>query len=318
MRSLLSLAALATSLLAAPAFAQDHPLVPPLPGMDLKDRNIVQYEEMKFPVGKMFENKFVKELDLEGKVTSLKYEYPKDLSTLQLFRNYQDYLQKEGFETLYSCSKEECGNGDRDTSDSNHIGIGHWSPRYDTRYLAAKISRGGGEAHVAINISGYYHNIWVTVVESKGMDTSSIKAGAMDAAPSRTVTQSEPAPIASAPRGGAKIPANQIETGVIQGLNNFGLHARAGTAGPNTDILIDGKLDVSPVEGTDPRWKFARAYLTVSCKDAKTGKVFLQFDVAEKGAAGDYNTAVRRGLANLSKKVAQQVKDGITEYFENQ
>jgi hypothetical protein len=271
---------------------------------------------MKFPVGKMFDNKFVKELDLEGKITSMKYEYPKELSTLQLFRNYQGYLQKEGFETLFSCSKEECGNGDRETGDSNHIGIGHWSPRYDTRYLAGKITKGGGEAHVAINISGYYHKVWVTVAESKGMDTSNIKAGAMDAAPSRA--RSESAPAAAPARGGAKIPTNQIETGVIQGLNSFGLHARGGTSGPATDILVEGKLDVNPVEGTDPRWKFARAYVTISCKDAKTGKVFLQFDVAEKGSAGDYNTAVRRSLANLSKRVAQAVKDGITEYFENQ
>ena len=111
---------------------------------------------------------------------------------------------------------------------------------------------------------------------------------------------------------------DQIETGVIQGLNSFGLHARGGSAGANTDILVEGKLEVNPVENTDPRWKFARAYVTISCKDAKTGSVFLQFDVAEKGSAGDYNTAVRRSLANLSKRVAQAVKDGITEYFENQ
>ena len=315
MRTFLTLIVLA---LTAPLSAQDHPLVPPQPGMDLKDRDVVQFEEMKFPVGKMFDHKFIQQLDLEGKITSLKYEYPKEISTLQLFRNYQAYLQKEGFETLFSCSKEECGNGDRNTGDSNHIGIGHWAPRYDTRYLAAKISRGGGEAHVAINISGYYHNVWVTVVESKGMDTTDMKAGALDAAPAR-IAQSEPAVVTVAPaRSGAKIPTNQIETGVIQGLNSFGLQARGGTAGPNTDILVEGKLDVDPVQGTDPRWKFARAYATISCKDAKTGSVFLQFDVAEKGSAGDYNTAVRRSLANLSKKVAEQVKNGITEYFENQ
>ncbi|MBI5240863.1 MAG: hypothetical protein HY926_10360 [Elusimicrobia bacterium] len=316
MRTFLTLAVLA---LAAPLSAQDHPLVPPQAGMELKDRDIVQFEEMKFPVGKMWEQKFTKELDLEGKISSLKYSYDKELSTLQLFRNYQSYLSKEGFEVLFSCSKEECGSGDRNTGDSNHIGIGHFAPRYDTRYIAAKISKGGGEAHVAINISGYYHSIWVTVVESKGMNSANLKAGAMDAAPARAAAQSEPAVVSVTPaRSGAKIPTNQIETGVIQGLNSFGLQARGGTAGAATDILVEGKLDVNPVEGTDPRWKFARAYATISCKDAKTGRVFLQFDVAEKGSAGDYNTAVRRSLANLSKKVAEAVKNGITEYFENQ
>ena len=49
-----------------------------------------------------------------------------------------------------------------------------------------------------------------------------------------------------------------------------------------------------------------------------TAKVFLQFDSTEKGSSGDYDTAARRSLAGLSHRVSQQVKDGISSYFENQ
>ncbi|MDD5628472.1 MAG: LPP20 family lipoprotein [Elusimicrobia bacterium] len=112
--------------------------------------------------------------------------------------------------------------------------------------------------------------------------------------------------------------SREVETGVVKALNGFGLQASAGAPSGPVDVLVTGEAETNPVEGTDPRWKFARSYVTVSLKDGRTNKVFLQFDVAEKGSSGDYNTAARRSLANLAKKVAAQISDGITEYFENQ
>ena len=115
---------------------------------------------------------------------------------------------------------------------------------------------------------------------------------------------------------GAK--SREVETGVVKGLNGFGIQATAGAPQGAADIVVTGEVETNPAEGTDARWKFARSYVTVSCKDGGTGKVFLQFDVTEKGSSGDYNTAARRSLANISKKTAAAVSAGITEYFENQ
>ena len=115
---------------------------------------------------------------------------------------------------------------------------------------------------------------------------------------------------------GAK--SREVETGVVKGLTGFGFQAAAGAPQGAVDILVTGEVEVAPVEGTDARWKWARSYVTLSCKDGRTNKVFLQFDANEKSASGDYNTAVRRSLANLSHKVAQKINEGITEYFENQ
>jgi hypothetical protein len=111
--------------------------------------------------------------------------------------------------------------------------------------------------------------------------------------------------------------SREVETGVVKALNGFGLQATAGAAQGAVDILVSGEVATNPVESTDANWKFARSYVTLSLKDGRTSKVFLQFDVTEKGSAGDYDTAARRSLANLSKRVAQQVNDAITEYFEN-
>jgi hypothetical protein len=111
--------------------------------------------------------------------------------------------------------------------------------------------------------------------------------------------------------------SREVETGVVKALNGFGLQATAGAPQAQADILVSGEVTTNPVESTDARWKFARSYVTVSLKDGRTNKVFLQFDTEEKGSSGDYETAIRRSLANLSKKVAQQVNVAITEYFEN-
>ena len=112
--------------------------------------------------------------------------------------------------------------------------------------------------------------------------------------------------------------SREVETGVVKALNSFGLQATAGAPQGAVDILVSGEVQTNPAESTDTRWTFARSYVTVSLKDGRTNKVFMQFDAAEKGSAGDYDTAAHRSLANLSKKVAQQIRDGITEYFENQ
>jgi hypothetical protein len=115
---------------------------------------------------------------------------------------------------------------------------------------------------------------------------------------------------------GAK--SREVETGMIKSLSGFGLQASAGAPQGPVDILVSGQVESNPVESTDARWKFVRSYVTVTLKDGKTNKVILQFDVTEKGSAGDENTAERRSLANLSTKVAKQVSDAVNEYFENQ
>ena len=114
---------------------------------------------------------------------------------------------------------------------------------------------------------------------------------------------------------GAQTP--EVATGIIQGLSEFGFQAAA-PAAATADIVVTADVNTAPMETTDPGWKFARSYATVSLKDGRTAKVFLQFDSTEKGSSGDYATAARRSLAGLSQRVSQQVKDGISAYFENQ
>jgi hypothetical protein len=112
--------------------------------------------------------------------------------------------------------------------------------------------------------------------------------------------------------------AEAMETALVKSLNALGFEATAGSAPAATDILVESKVETKPVESADPRWKFARAAVTVSLKDSRTGKIFLRFDASDRQASADYNEAVRRALASLGRKVAPQVHDAVTDYFENQ
>lgn len=301
------------------ASAQDHPLVPVYPNATLEDRKLIEFDEFKFPVARMWDNKFTKELTLEGKITSLRYKYPEERSTLEIYRNYEKALKQSGFETLFTCSKEECGKGDTETK------VGHYAPYYDTRFFSVKMARPEGDVYAAVNISGYYHKIWITVVELKPMDESMSgrkPAASAEPAPSRTPAVAEAtAPSRPVPAGRtpyAKGATTSVLTGVVKGLAAFGIQAKPGSASSAADIIVDGEVETNPFQGNDARIKWARSKATIALKDGQTQNIFAQFDVTDKQGSGDYNEAVRRVHAELGKKVAAQVNAEIANYFENQ
>jgi len=308
--------ALGTLFSALAVSAQDHPLVAVYPGSKLDDRKAVAFDEFKFPVAKMWADKFTKEIALEGKIERLKYKNPKERSTLEMFRNYQTSLQQAGFQTLFSCSKEECGSGGTDTQ------VGQFNPTYDTRFIAAKLPRTEGDAYVAVNISGYYKETYITVVEVKPMDESMsgrAAASAPAASPRTPVAAVEepvraPAASESSSRGGAK----HVVTGVVKGLSAFGIQAKAGSASQQADIIVEGEVETNPFQGNDARIKWARTSVTITLRDGRTSKIFTEFNVTDKQGSGDYKEAVRRSQTELGKKVAAQVSSEIAAYFENQ
>jgi hypothetical protein len=109
--------------------------------------------------------------------------------------------------------------------------------------------------------------------------------------------------------------AAQVKTGIVKGLNGFGMQAKSGGTG---DILVEGEVATKQMEGDGSKWRWARSTVTVSLKDGKTEKIISQFDVSDRQASADYQEAVRRVHVSLAKKVSGQLNDAITSYFENQ
>ncbi len=130
-----------------------------------QDAKITRYTFKKFDEYTLVTNKIAKSvasggnldssnsIKLEGKITLITYETPKQRSTLEVHSNYQDALKKAGFEILYSCSNKECGG-----RNFNHtMKVGHhlsFAENYkDQRYIAAKLKNAHGQIYVSMYVA---------------------------------------------------------------------------------------------------------------------------------------------------------------------
>lgn len=114
---------------------------------------------------------------LEGKISWVSYNSPNGRSVLEIYRNYEQALQKAGFQPVYSCKDAECG------SDCGQLRnqldyIGGWN----NRYLVAKLSRPTGDVWAAVNVSDYGPRNNVMTVEMKPMEAGLVRVSAADLA----------------------------------------------------------------------------------------------------------------------------------------
>jgi OOP family OmpA-OmpF porin len=94
--------------------AADHPLIGRYAGSVLLAQTRKAFDELSLPAepaqGKSYsEPRWGQTLKGEGKVTRSLYIVQGDRSALEVLRNYQDKLAGAGYETVFSCSGEGCG-----------------------------------------------------------------------------------------------------------------------------------------------------------------------------------------------------------------
>ena len=159
----------------------DHPIVSRYPGSEihkLYPSSVKQFDEIALPVGPHVKGKFTKTERLEGKVTRIVYSNPKDRSTLEIFRNYQQSLTNAGFQTLFACSAAECG----DASNEPTADLGYWCVTNTIqcpepmRYMAAKLARPAGDVYVAVKVRT--EETHLIVVEQKPMQSGLVAVNA--------------------------------------------------------------------------------------------------------------------------------------------
>jgi OOP family OmpA-OmpF porin len=162
-------------LLALPAFAGDEKLLPPYPGSESLQNDVVDFARFVIPLGPTKDGKLSKELAAEGRLTKLQYSNPAGRSALEIYRNYQAALSKAGFETGFACEKDACG---------SQIGLtdslGAWPS--DGYYLAAKKAHQGKDVWVVVNVAGAFQKMYVfrpkpmeggkVTVDSKALDAA--------------------------------------------------------------------------------------------------------------------------------------------------
>lgn len=177
-------------LIIIPLFAQtqdvkgstDHAVVSRFKGAIIKDYNAQKFNALRlFLSPAKSGGGSNKTLDTEGKVTAITYLNPKSqtLSTLEVFRNFEQALVTNGFEPLFRCNGEQCGSGgdfSRNFPFSNWY-TGHYK---EQRFMAAKRADANGTVFL---------NLWVVqtgdgivtrleIAESATMNTGQVTVSA--------------------------------------------------------------------------------------------------------------------------------------------
>lgn len=155
-------------LLASAAHAnEDHPLVSRYPGSTVTAHTVKDFERYTLVTGYAGKGTEFQTKALEGKVTRIVYTNPADRSTLEIFRNYQQALEKAGATVLYTCEEDGCGPAYVRSAWNNVNGLFAASDG-DPRYIAGRVAKGESEAHIAVMVGK--KRTQVDVVESKKMD----------------------------------------------------------------------------------------------------------------------------------------------------
>jgi OmpA-OmpF porin, OOP family len=167
--------------------SRDHPLISRYPGSYISTYVQKEFDEFTLPLGKIVsDGEFTKSQHLEGKVTYIEYVAPQGRSVLEIFRNYQAALQQAGFETLFTCARDECmapgvGHGSANLYNGGEDGES-WNHAYGMRYLSAKLARPEGDAYVSLFVSeqskGFGPGAKLFVIEMKPMQTGMITVNA--------------------------------------------------------------------------------------------------------------------------------------------
>lgn len=126
-------------------------------------------------------------LKIEGRVTQIRYEGPEGRSSLEVMRNFQTSLKKEGFQPVFSCADADCLTGKlRDNYligqqvDPTNGNSGAYQDH--ARYLLAKLGEDQGDTYAAILVSeaGSLITTFVEVVETKPMEGEKVAVPTSD------------------------------------------------------------------------------------------------------------------------------------------
>ena len=155
--------------------SKDHPLISRYPGSFIDDYSFKGYDQYTLPLGRMGQGESEKSQPLEGKFTRIHYTIPEGRSALEVFRNYQDALQRAGFTSMFTCAKEQCGTG-------SIPGQTGWCGGCSAHHISAKLVRSEGDVYVSLHVEQDNDTTpaWaeVVLVEVRPMDSGLVTINA--------------------------------------------------------------------------------------------------------------------------------------------
>lgn len=177
------------------AGAKDHPLVGRFQGSILHNYGLYSFERVNVPLSATTSE------PVEGKVFNYLYITPKDKSSLEVFRNYKQSLEKNRFKILFACEDApRCAeqglikNAEEWTSKPATFSGGYDSMsrfdnngNYPPRFLAARLARPEGDVTALLTVldpsstqanKGAGGPYFLQIIEAGPMEIGSVKVNA--------------------------------------------------------------------------------------------------------------------------------------------
>lgn len=161
---------------------KDHPLISRYPGSKIYHYNVKEFERLYLLSGPVRspsdrDIKMAKKELLEGKITIIQYQCPRERSAYEVFKNYEEAIRKAGFEIIYKGEGREIGGVRKFLSEYNKLFYNIYATRDDPSgfyHLSAKTK----SSAVSITVLESYDGpkVFLGIVEKKEMETGLIKA----------------------------------------------------------------------------------------------------------------------------------------------
>lgn len=145
------------------AGSRDHPMVGRYVGAEITQFKSADFDEVRLlnaPLDLKADDEKLTDgnsLRLEGKVLRIRYDAPKDRSSLEVMRNYEESLAAKGFETIFACANADCFKGRESSYRFAFVGDDVQSNyRFDkgVRYRLVHLARPAGDVWAAVIIGG--------------------------------------------------------------------------------------------------------------------------------------------------------------------
>lgn len=189
MKSILSVFLVCASLMPFSAHAEDvagsadYPMIGRYEGSEIytyKDSDFDEVNLLSAPWKGPKDDATDQYLKLQGRSIRIVYDLPKERSSLEVFRNLEMQMKSKGFQTLFTCSDEECVPKNTafyqfaDMLSDGQSAVYNASQDH-IRYLLAKAAGDGKDVYAALLVGEAKSKVaLLRVVEVKSMETDKI------------------------------------------------------------------------------------------------------------------------------------------------